>query len=246
MASELTLDYARGIIRAWGRNEIDTADAADQIIGRAERDHLQHLRSELLPDRDHLTINKRFQSDRYNTVPEGKVPLSDRDPLAVIPLLLYAHLHRKAGKHGDSDFATDLIDALRASGHVTAEMQRLTIAFADSLIHGGQLEAALAAAQDDFQVTPAPIHTRLHDDALGEDDGGFNLDSDGLPGSIITHRTAHNLATLQAGCTTDPPTVNTLARDLRTTPAIIREVLDDGPYVILPDGDDEPLDFDGE
>lgn len=95
-------------------------------------------------------------------------------------------------------------------------------------------------------LTYQPAHTALHDDALAEDDGGYNLETDGLPGRIIMGRCAHDLATLQSDYGNTPPTVNSLARDLRTTPRIIREVLADAVYVILPAGDDDPLDFDGE
>ena len=71
-------------------------------------------REPLAEGRDHLTTSGRFQSDRKPSVPAGSVPLSDRDPQALLPLILYAALHRAAGKHGDSAFARDLFDALIA------------------------------------------------------------------------------------------------------------------------------------
>ena len=71
-------------------------------------------RERLAGGREHLTTSGRFQGDRYPSVPAGKIPLSDRDPLALLPLILYAAMHRAAGKHGDSAFSDDVVDALIA------------------------------------------------------------------------------------------------------------------------------------
>lgn len=62
--------------------------------------------------REHVTQNGRFQSDRFPTTPEGKIPLSDRQPDALQPLLLYAARHVCANVHGDTQIAYDLVHAL--------------------------------------------------------------------------------------------------------------------------------------
>ena len=71
-------------------------------------------RAELQDSRDHLTVNNRFQSDRYPGVPEGKVPLSDKDAKAIAPLLIYAAEHAAEGTHDDEQFSWDVVDALIA------------------------------------------------------------------------------------------------------------------------------------
>ena len=89
-------------------------DVALEIIGDlTDAGHLPH-REPLAEGREHLTASGRLQSDRYPSVPAGKIPLSDRDPQALAPLLLYAALHRAAGKHGDTQFNGDVVDALIA------------------------------------------------------------------------------------------------------------------------------------
>lgn len=58
-------------------------------------------------------IDGEFQSDKYPTVPRGKVPLSVRDPAAQDLLWEYAHRRRVI----DSEFSDDLETALRAAGY---------------------------------------------------------------------------------------------------------------------------------
>ena len=81
-------------------------------------------REALAPGRDHLTVSGSFQSDRYPTVPAGKVPLSVTDELAQDLLWEYARRHEAAGKHGDSQFARDLRDALINAGYAPLSGQR--------------------------------------------------------------------------------------------------------------------------
>ena len=89
-------------------------DVALEIIGDlTDAGYLPH-REPLAKGREHLTASGRFQSDRYPSVPAGKVPLSDRDPQALPSLVLYAARHRAAGKHGDTQFSGDVVDALIA------------------------------------------------------------------------------------------------------------------------------------
>lgn len=75
------------------------------------------MREKIMDGREHLTVSGTFQSDRYPGTPAGKVPLSVRDPLAQDLLWEYARRHEEAGKHGDSEFARDLRDALRNAGY---------------------------------------------------------------------------------------------------------------------------------
>jgi len=77
-------------------------------------------RAATLPDRPHVTVNLRHQSDRHPTAPEGRVLLSDRQPLALPAVLLYALLHHAANVHGDRQFADDLLFALVAQHGVDA------------------------------------------------------------------------------------------------------------------------------
>ena len=69
-------------------------------------------RAELMPRRDHLTVNHRFQSDLHPDTREGLVPVSDRDKNAVMPLLILIANHAAEHKHGDDEFARDVLDAL--------------------------------------------------------------------------------------------------------------------------------------
>lgn len=75
------------------------------------------FRERLAEGREHLTISGTFQSDKYPTVPAGKVPLSVDDPQAQPLLWEYAQAHRAANKHGDTEFSRDLEDALLNAGY---------------------------------------------------------------------------------------------------------------------------------
>lgn len=99
-------------------DEFSPCDACDAVIDEmlAAMD-----RYELAKGRDHLTVSGTFQSDKYPTVPAGKVPLSVKDPLAQPLLWQYALMHEVVNKHGDTEFPRDLKEALINAGYEPPE-----------------------------------------------------------------------------------------------------------------------------
>lgn len=65
-------------------------------------------------------IDGEFQSDKYPSVPRGKVPLSVRDPTAQDLLWEYAQRRRSV----DAEFSDDLEAALRLAGYEGAGLGR--------------------------------------------------------------------------------------------------------------------------
>lgn len=67
-------------------------------------------------------VDGEFQSDKYPTCPRGKVPLSVKDRSAQDLLWEYAQRRRSV----DTEFASDLEDALVAAGFPVAYAIRVT------------------------------------------------------------------------------------------------------------------------
>lgn len=65
-------------------------------------------REEYAPGRDHLTVSKNFQSDKYKWCPPGFVPLKLTDPAARDLLAEYARRREAI----DAEFPRDLLEAL--------------------------------------------------------------------------------------------------------------------------------------
>ncbi len=71
----------------------------------------QVKREPLAEGREHLTVNNKFQSDKYSWCPAGFVPIKVTDPLAMDLLYEYADRRRVV----DAEFTRDLNDALLAA-----------------------------------------------------------------------------------------------------------------------------------
>jgi hypothetical protein len=85
-------------------------------------------------------VNGQFQSDKYPTCPPGKVPLSVKDTTAQDLLWEYAERRRVV----DSEFASDLQEALRSAGFEGPGRDRCTIC--------GETYALTLAAPDGDEV----------------------------------------------------------------------------------------------
>lgn len=86
----------------------------DKLLAMAERESLAE-------GRDHLTTSGTFQSDKYPTVPAGKVPLSVKDVTAQDLLAIYADRREAV----DAEFSRDLREALTNAGYSGASRAAL-------------------------------------------------------------------------------------------------------------------------
>jgi len=66
------------------------------------------MREQVRQGREHLTINNKFQSDKYNWCHAGFVPLKQNDPDAMDLLAIYAMRRGRI----DPQFKRDLLEAL--------------------------------------------------------------------------------------------------------------------------------------
>jgi len=66
------------------------------------------MRKKLAENREHLTEDGTFQSDKYEWCPAGYVPIKIEDPLARDLLAMYATRRQSI----DREFCRDLLEAL--------------------------------------------------------------------------------------------------------------------------------------